>query len=314
MALRASAAYTGPVKKRSRLVVVSDVDGCLRDSATGSCGNAREAVDRLERAGVPLVLCSSKTRAELERLRGDLGVDAPFVVENGGAVFVPAGTFPFAPQGSVRRGQYDVVEIGRPHVQVLGRLLATAAKVGVDITTFSDMSVQRVSAECGLSLADARLAKLREYDEPFRLVDPDPEARAKLCRALRSAGLRCASGGQYDHVTLATDKGVATALLPRFYKRAWGEVTFAGLGDNENDVELLAAVDLPVVVRSTDPGPAAFLLARIRKARVTAASGPAGWSEGIRALLDGLTGRPAAADAPVLTSSGSGPDDTGTPG
>jgi mannosyl-3-phosphoglycerate phosphatase len=258
------------VKKQARLVLITDVDGCLVDRATLAHAAAHEAVDRVRRSGVPLVLCSSRTRAEIERLREELQVADPFITENGGALFSPIGTFPFALSGAVRKGAYDIVELGRPHRQVLHLLVTTAARVGVEITTFSDMSVQRVAAECGLSLADARLAKLREYDEPFCLVEPDDAARTKLCRSLRSAGLRCANGGRYDHVTLATDKGVAVGLLRRFYAREWGDVTTVGLGGVENDIEWLRAVDVPVVVRPC----------------ATATEGPVGWSEAVLGLLD----------------------------
>jgi mannosyl-3-phosphoglycerate phosphatase len=260
------------VKKQTKLVLITDVDGCLVDRATRSHAAAREAIERVRRSAVPLVLCSSRTRAEIERLREELRLADPFISENGGALFSPIGTFPFALAGAVRKGAYDIVELGRPHRQVLQLLVATAAKVGVDITTFSDMSVQRVAAECGLSLADARLAKLREYDEPFRLVEPDAAVRARLCRSLRSAGLRCTNGGPYDHVTLATDKGVAAGLLRRFYARGWGEVTMVGIGGVENDSEWLSAVDVPVVVRS----------------QATASEGPAGWCEAVQELLDRL--------------------------
>jgi mannosyl-3-phosphoglycerate phosphatase len=272
--------------KHAKVVVVSDVDGCIVDRRTRAHAEADEAVVRLRQAGVPLVLCSSRTRAELERFRQELSVADPFIAENGGAIFVPAGAFRLPPAGTVRRGAYDVMELGRPHREVLQRLLAVAARVGVDVTTFSDMSVQRVAAECGLSLADARLAKLREYDEPFRLVEADADARAKLRRSLRSAGVRCTSGGQFDHVTLATDKGVATALLRRFYARAWGDVTMVGLGGGEDDVELLRAVDVPIVVRWDDADATATVVEQVRRARVTTLEGPAGWGEAVCALLD----------------------------
>jgi mannosyl-3-phosphoglycerate phosphatase len=275
------------LRKQAKLVVVSGADGCVVDRLTFSYSAAEAALGRLQQSGIPLVLCSSRTRAELERLRADIQVSDPFIAENGGAIFVPVDTFPFQPPGAVRRGAYDIIEIGRPHSQVLRLLLSTAARVGVDITTFSDMSVQRVATECGLSLADARLAKLREYDEPFQLVEPNETARAKLLRSLGSAGLRCANGGRYDHVTLGTDKGVAVGLLRRLYSRACGNVTLVGLGAGRNDTELLRGVDVPLVVRSSDAETTEGLLQSVRRARASAAEGPAGWSESLLTLLDG---------------------------
>ena len=68
------------------LVVFSDLDGTLLDHYTYSFEDARPALGRLRAAGVPLVLCTSKTRAEIAPLRDALRNTHPFISENGGAV------------------------------------------------------------------------------------------------------------------------------------------------------------------------------------------------------------------------------------
>ena len=286
----AASARLGERVRQRKLVVMTDVDGCLVDRVTRSHAAADAALDRLKQARVPVVLCSSKTRAELERLRQELGLSDPFISENGGALFAPVGAFPFALTGAVGRDAHEVVEFGKPHREVLEVLKRVAAREGVPVSTFSDMSVQDVADDCGLSLAAARLAKLREYDEPYRVAASDPSARSRLCRALRSAGLRCANGGRYDHVTSGANKGLAAVFLRRCYERQWGHVTTVGLGEAVNDVELLRAVDVPVIVRGPDAEATAALAAQIRGAVVTAAVGPAGWSEAVVAILDGHQG------------------------
>ena len=64
---------------------------------------------------MPWVLVTSKTRAEVEFWRRCLGNEHPFIVENGGAAFVPAGYFRFAVPGGKPRGAYDVLEWGTPY-------------------------------------------------------------------------------------------------------------------------------------------------------------------------------------------------------
>jgi mannosyl-3-phosphoglycerate phosphatase len=272
--------------RQRKLVVMTDVDGCVLDRESRSHAGAEAALDRLKLAGVPVILCSSRTRAELERLQQELGLADPFIAENGGALFAPSGAFQFPLPGAIRREPYDIVEFGKPHRDVADLLRKVAGREGIPIVAFSEMSVQDVAGECGLPLAAARLAKLREYDEPFRLVAPDPAARARLCRALRTAGLRCSSAGRFDHVTSGANKGLAAVFLHRCYLREWGEVTAVGLGDSGNDLELLRAVDVPVVVRGPDAAAAAALAGQVRGARVSLATGPAGWSEAVVAILD----------------------------
>jgi mannosyl-3-phosphoglycerate phosphatase len=157
--------------------------------------------------------------------------------------------------------------------------------VGVAIAGVSDMSVREVAEACGLTMLDARLAKLREYDEPFRILDADPASRDRLLRALHRAGLRCVKGGRFDHVTGWIDKGASVATLRALYERAYGDVVTVGLGDSLNDLALLREVEIPVVVPNPATGDAAHLLRKVPTARVTAEIGPAGWAEAVTRVL-----------------------------
>jgi mannosyl-3-phosphoglycerate phosphatase len=270
------------------LVIVSDVDGCLIDCHTYSARTTRDAVAELACHGVPLVLCSSKTRAELEELRLRLGIsDQPFISENGAAVHVPDGYFPFEIPGARRNGGgEDVVVFGRPYDEVVGSLLRAAEVAAVRVEAFSAMSVAQVAAACGLSRRAARLAKRRHYDEPFRIADPDPAARSRLLAALEDAGVRVLSGGRFDHAIGDADKGRAAAFLRRLYRKAFGPTTTVGLGDALNDAPLLRSVDVPIIVR----GPSSLQVHQeVPWARITEAEGPAGWREAVVSILEERT-------------------------
>jgi len=266
-------------------VVFTDIDGTLIDHTTYSMEAASGALARLERRGVPLILCSSKTRAEVERLRQDLGTAHPFVTENGGAVFVPRNYFPFSLPRALCRAGYDVIELGRPYEEVVNALRRASARSGVGVLGFNDMSAEEIAADAGLSLAAARLAKLREYDEPFRLL-PGGEARLPdLSQAMAGEGLRCASGGRYHHACGPTDKGEPVRLLTGFFKSADEEVVTVALGDGPNDIPMLLAADIPIVVSNPASGATSKVLRRVPGARVTARPGPEGWREAIEELI-----------------------------
>ncbi len=68
-------------------LVATDLDGTLLDRETYDFAPARPALDALRERGVPLVLVSSKTRAEMEPLAEASAPGARragSVVENGG--------------------------------------------------------------------------------------------------------------------------------------------------------------------------------------------------------------------------------------
>ncbi len=269
------------------LVVITDLDGTLLDNETYSCDAAREALDALAAAGVPVVASSSKTHAEIAEIQRELAIGHPFICENGGALFIPDGYFPMVPGGGRRVAGGFAYEFGSPYPDVVDALHAAAARQRVTVVGFSDMSAEDVAHVCDLPLERARLAKLREYDEPFRLVDGTPAARTRLRAALHVRGFRSTRGDRFDHVTGGTDKGVPLPTLKALYQRYVGEpVLTVGLGDCLNDVPLLANVDVPVIVRNRSNLITSRMSAQLPSARVTRLPGGPGWSEAIFDVLN----------------------------
>jgi mannosyl-3-phosphoglycerate phosphatase family protein len=267
---------------RPGLVVVSDLDGTLLDANTYALGPAEAVVHDLRRAGVPLVICSSKTRVEIESLMARLGLDEAFISENGGALHLPKH-WPVGPGCADVDGGRRKIELGRPYSEVVRTLRETTAALGVEIRGFADMTVGDISDECGLTPLQAQLAKLREYDEPFRIVGGDPQMTRAVIRALHGRGVRTLEGGRYLHAVAGTDKGRAVALL-RNLLTTTGSTIFIGLGDAPNDVDLLKAVDVPVIVRGA--GDASLRLQRtLPTAQLTDEAGPAGWAVAVGGML-----------------------------
>ncbi len=269
--------------RRAYLLVFTDVDGTLLDHDTYSFSAAREALALLAREAVPLILCSSKTRAELEALQRELEIVHPFISENGGALFLPQGYFPFAVPGARPVGGYATIEFGVPYADVVRRLRAIAAALGIALTGFNDLDDEAVARLCNLPRDRARLAKQREYDEPFFIEGPHASAdRRRLFQALEADGLHCTTGGRFDHVSGPTDKGCGLAVLRMLYRRAHHRrVVTVGLGDGLNDLALLREVDIPVVVRNRHGRGSAALRRRLRFSRLTSMPGPGGWNEAI---------------------------------
>lgn len=272
-----------------RILIFTDLDGSLLDTTTYSYEAAVEALALLERLGAPLILVSSKTRSEMEPLRRRLNNHHPFIVENGGALFIPRGTFPFPIEAASTRNGYEVVEIGTPYARLRTALIRIREELGCRLRGFGDLSVEEVAHLTGLSAAEALLATQREYDEPFVLED-EGVAWDRLCAAAAAQGLRCTRGGRFYHLMGANDKGIASRMLMSWYERVaeWDgqrPVTI-GLGDSLNDRPMLAEVDYPILVRKPDGSydPDVQLPHLIRADGV----GPVGWNRSLTALLSRL--------------------------
>lgn len=263
---------------RSRLIVFSDLDGTLLDGRDHSFDPARPALRLLAEHGIPLVLCSSKTRAEIAFHRERLGNRDPFVVENGGAVHVPKGYFGFGFNHDRVTADCLVIELGAPYetlVRALGELMR---RTGVPLRGFSDMTVDEVAAHCALPLDLAAQAKQREHDEPFLILRP--EAAGDVMAA---AELPVTQGDRFYHLS-ASDKGRAVSVLIDLFERACPGAVSVGLGDTLNDQPLLAAVDIPILVQLSEGGYDSRVA--VPGLRYAEGAGPAGWNAAVAELVD----------------------------
>jgi mannosyl-3-phosphoglycerate phosphatase len=266
-----------PEKMPTRTVVFTDLDGSLLDPVTYSWEEARPALARLRLEGIPVVLVTSKTRAEVEMLRRALDNRDPFIVENGGAAFLPVGSFPFATPA--------LLEWGPLYPELVAGLRAASHRSGCRVRGFNDMAVEEIAALCGFSIQEAALAKAREYDEPFIILDSG--RAADLFSAIEEQNLRWMRGGRLYHLCGNNDKRQAVKALVRLYQQAFGQVRSIGIGDGPNDAGFLAAVDVPVLM------PSSFLdeLQReVPNGVVAPAPGPKGWSAAVASVLDSQAG------------------------
>ena len=264
------------------LVIFSDLDGTLLEFETYSWHEAAEALGLLVRRRIPLVLCTSKTRSEVEEFRAAFRNCDPFIVENGGAVYVPVRDWNRAVPGGVRIGEYWQIPLGKPYDVLLSAVAEIRKQTGLGLRGFADLEARQVAELTGLSLERARRAKEREFDEP--LIVHGNEEQDLLAAWARKLGLRVSRGGRFWHLHGGADKGRAVKRVVSLYDQELGSVTTVGIGDSANDLPMLEAVDVPVLVQKPDGtyDDRVDLDGLIR----APAPGPRGWNWSVKWLLD----------------------------
>jgi len=284
--MKDAAMSSHPAGTRSVMVVFTDLDGTLLDSNTYTFEAAREALTELRARNIPLVLVSSKTRAEIEPIRLQLHNNHPFIVENGGAVVIPANYFPFPLTKAIRRDTYQIVEFGTAYPLLRQALKGIQEELGRELRGYGDMSLDEIVALTGLSREDARLSKQREYDEPFVMEGVEcPENR--LIEAVKKHELRYTRGDRFSHLMGPHDKGKAVRYLIDCYRRKTGlgngTLMTVAIGNSLNDLAMLESVDHPIIVQLADGSyDQAIAVAHISKAP---GPGPTGWNIAVLALL-----------------------------
>ncbi len=261
-------------------LIFTDLDGTLLERESYSWRAAEPALRGAEKAGIPVILCTSKTRAEIEFYRKRIRNHHPFISENGGAIYIPRGYFRHDPPGTTKTRKYLVRELGRPYSELRGALRAMQKK-GLKVRGFSDMSASELRKLSGLSLREACLAKKREYDEPFILGDPRQDTR--LLEMTGKLGLQCIRGTRFYHILGDNDKGLAVKVLTDIYQQeAERPMVTAGLGDSPNDFPMLRAVHVPYLVKGSDGGYASKSPAFARADGI----GPEGWNSAVLKFIE----------------------------
>ncbi|MEX2367327.1 MAG: HAD-IIB family hydrolase [Pseudohongiellaceae bacterium] len=257
------------------LIVVTDLDGTLLDHHTYEFSAASEALHRLRQLGVPLILNSSKSAAEILQIRRRLDNHDPFIVENGAGVYVPESE-----QGGeevLRR-----IDFGMNRADILDILGRLRASRGYCFTGFADMTVADLTDYTGLDREHAELALQRDYTEP--LLWQDSEARfLEFCMELEQFKISLVRGGRFIHLSAQVDKARAMQWLKEFYAGTQGtQPRVIALGDSENDRAMLELADYAVLIKSPVNSPPVI---HHRRLLSPVLEGPAGWNEAVLSLL-----------------------------
>ena len=266
------------------LVVMTDLDGTLLDHHTYSYAPALPVLSRLKTAGIPLILNTSKTAAELEPLRKELKNLDPYIVENGSAIFVPVNYLGEEIESTAQKTGDNVHVLGALRAEILAVIQKIRADEKFLFTGFADMKVSEVTDHTGLSETEALLAATREYSEPLIWQDSARQLHS-FGALIANHGLRLLKGGRFVHVIGACDKGQCLRWLKERFTNSFGKrPPFVALGDSHNDVAMLNAADIAVIVRSSQHEPP--VLEKQSSIITTEDFGPQGWADALTQILD----------------------------
>lgn len=237
-------------------VVFSDIDGTLIDIFTGQFNTTVKFVNQLREYGIPLVLCSSKTEAEQIELRRMANVSDPFIVENGGAVFIPLGYFESMPNyeskySVIETGNFQIIELGKPANQIRSELQKIRASSQFKFKSLSDLSIDEISIVTKMPADAVSRMIQRKYGET--IVEIKNDDLPGFVTKVQDFGLKVIFGGRFFDITGGNDKGTAVKILLDLYRRKYGgDVVFFGIGDSKNDESMLKFVDFPMLVQRPD--------------------------------------------------------------
>lgn len=264
-------------------LIFTDLDGTLLDDAY-RFDAARKALATIRERGIPLILTSSKTLAEMRLLRRAMDLVHPIIFENGAGVALPEGYFRHRP-GITSGSPLQVEHFGPTYSEIRSTLQRLRARHGFPFRGFGDMSAKEVADLTGLDEMAAQRARQRQGSEPG-VWEGSEAIRRDFIAELARAGLRAVSGGRFLHVMPKVDKAEAMRELVGRFSAAHPDIRYRVIaaGDSPNDADMLQLADLAVVIRRPD---SSWMPLKRREGVIKSPqAGPAGWQHCMQKLLD----------------------------
>ena len=257
--------------ENSPIWVVSDVDGTLMDH-NYDLTPARKTVKTLQELLIPVILCTSKTAAEVKVIRKQLNLKDPYIVENGAAIYGESLT---KVDGQIILGEkYKILE------DILNKI---SKEINFYLKPLNNLSDQETTLLTGLKGHELNLMRDRHWSMPF--LNPPDSIEDELNICCKKFNVKIFRGNRMSHMlSINSDKGKAIKELLKYANNP--DIKIIGLGDSPNDLPLLLNSDFKIVIPSPN-GPNLKLLDKLNNFEFTLASEPNGygWKNEINNLI-----------------------------
>ena len=258
----------------SSLWVVSDVDGTLMDHSY-DLTPAKETIKLLQELSIPVILCTSKTAAEVKVIRKELNLTDPYIVENGAAI-----------HGETLKRVNGEIILGEKY-EILENILSSISnEINYVLQPLNNISDQEATELTGLKGHSLDLMRDRHWSMPFLNPPEDKEEEINIC--CKRFGVEIFRGNRMSHMlSINSNKGKAINALKNYSNNP--NVKIIGLGDSPNDLHLLLNSDYKIVIPGPG-GPNLKLIEKLNDHNFTLASDPNGygWKSEINKLINNL--------------------------
>lgn len=265
-----------------RVIFISDLDGTLLGQTDFCFDEIKDAIIELVATGISLIPASSKTKPEIEDFCRSLGVDLPFICENGAAL---VNSHLLHPQDGQDSAPADSYALGRDPKNLLAAWRDEIPDTLREMCAFlDDMETAKQQTILGLEGEALVRAMDRSHSALFTFHGTAADFGA-LQEQVEKAGLMVQCGGRVCALSAQHDKASYHHMIRQTMADEGNASILVGFGDAPNDVSMLQSCDIACVIPRPDSQP--LILPEPPQMLVQAEiAAPLGWLESARQALD----------------------------
>ena len=261
------------MKKKFIVVIFTDLDGSLLHRDTFKFDSIKDYIKSLVSKGVIIIPNSSKTEKEIEKFNEELGVNLPYISENGSSIHglnLITSNFP------------DKLVLSREKEELL-KIYENKVPEKLKEKCFQISKMSKKEKENILGQKDEKLkdALNRKYTLPF-LFKGDKNEKNRLLKILNLNSLTLQEGGRVSNLCDNINKVKSMNRVIKILKKTEDKIKTIAVGDNFNDLEMLRNCDIPCLVFNDQ-----FTLDQINIENLIFSNKPSpeGWADVIKMAL-----------------------------
>ena len=256
------------------VVIFTDLDGSLLHRDTFKFDSIKDYIKSLINSGIIIIPNSSKTEREIEKFNEELGIELPYISENGSTIH-----------------GLNLINQNFPNEIILSRKKEELLK------TFNEKTPEKLLNKCfqisklskkeqekifGQKDDKLKDALQRKYTLPL-LFNGNNSEKNKLLKVLSSNSLTLQEGGRVLNLCDNTNKIKSMNRVIKILKKTEDKIKTIAVGDNYNDLEMLKNSELTCLVFNDQ-----FKLDKINIDNLIFSNKPSpeGWADVIKMALE----------------------------
>ena len=258
--------------------VFTDIDGTLLNHKNYSYGNLKKFIKKIKNS-VQIIFNTSKTFSEIINIQKQLGLDFPFIAENGACIFFPEGYLSknILNKEFFKYKKFVCYKLTKLEPKLLLKELHSL-RTKYNFNFLSELNDKQIIKITNLKHKDLENAKNRLFTNPIYWNDSKEKIfRFKSELNLIKENFCILEGGRFLHISDNYNKGIALKKFLSIVKSSFSSnFITVSLGDSENDLSMLESTDYSCIVKG---GKKKISLKKKNNIYFSETEAPEGWKE-----------------------------------